>query len=382
MPYESVDRLQKVLSETIFADRQDCKKAAGRALGVLVEVITFYLLKSWGFEKSISIERPLPEFGNAAITHNVEYSLHPILQEFDFAVSRVKLPLKSTHLFAELGAVGMDLRSFTPEAHTLLSSKRILRNSCHLARGPHSYLVATMKTDDFNADPLIAITEQFRRPFAIFECKRVGVEEGMKKGPQTIEKAKQGAYVAKTVSSLHKLRMLHGELQGLIYRSDGTIHTAPYEALVSEIVASQEPDLLSHFVMTVGLVSNHGNWFTSENHNKELKVLAQSYDWLLFLSDHGLAQFITDLLLAPVPGLDAARNAFLASNSAAKTVNSFTKVSMDYSADRVLEQYFAANRDVIESWFNVISPTGHSIAELRMQLSELRQKNWKEIHQL
>ena len=43
-----------------------------------------------------------------------------------------------------------------------------------------------------------------RRPFAIFECKRVGVEEGMRKGPQTIQKAKQGAYVARTVSALQK----------------------------------------------------------------------------------------------------------------------------------------------------------------------------------
>ena len=43
-------------------------------------------------------------------------------------------------------------------------------------------------------------------------------------------------------------------------------------------------------------MSNHGNWFTSGNQNKEMKVLAQSYDWLLFLTDDGLAQFITDLL--------------------------------------------------------------------------------------
>ena len=46
-------------------------------------------------------------------------------------------------------------------------------------------------------------------------------------------------------------------------------------------------------------MSNHGNWFTAKNHNKELKVLAQSYDWLLFLTDKGLAQFIDELILNP-----------------------------------------------------------------------------------
>ena len=39
----------------------------------------------------------------------------------------------------------------------------------------------------------MALTDLFDEPFAIFECKRVGVEEGMRKGPQRIEKAKQGA---------------------------------------------------------------------------------------------------------------------------------------------------------------------------------------------
>ena len=68
---------------------------------------------------------------------------------------------------------------------------------------------------------------------------------------------------------------------------------------MAEVIASDNPELLSHFVLTIGVVSNHGNWFTSENHNKELKVLAQSYDWLLFLTDAGIAQFIDEVLLHP-----------------------------------------------------------------------------------
>ncbi|MHB1937292.1 MAG: hypothetical protein ACYCOR_11990, partial [Acidobacteriaceae bacterium] len=81
MSYASVDQLQKVLVEKVFHYAKDSKKAAGRALGTLVEIITFYMLKSWGFEHSVAIERALAEFGNPDITHNVEYSLHPILRQ-------------------------------------------------------------------------------------------------------------------------------------------------------------------------------------------------------------------------------------------------------------------------------------------------------------
>ena len=53
----------------------------------------------------------------------------------------------------------------------------------------------------------------------MFECKRVGIEEGMTKGPQTIEKAKQGAYVARMASSLQKIRSESGEMQGIFIKA-------------------------------------------------------------------------------------------------------------------------------------------------------------------
>lgn len=55
-------------------------------------------------------------------------------------------------------------------------------------------------------------------PFAMFECKRVGVEEGMKKGPQTIEKAKQGAYVARAVSGLQRVPRSNGSISAVVRR--------------------------------------------------------------------------------------------------------------------------------------------------------------------
>lgn len=87
MAYKSVDQLQKILSEEVFHYTKDAKKASGRALGTLVEIITFYLLKSWGFENSVAIERSLTEYGNPDITHNVEYSLHPILRKCELYVA-------------------------------------------------------------------------------------------------------------------------------------------------------------------------------------------------------------------------------------------------------------------------------------------------------
>lgn len=378
MVYESVDRLQKVLTREVFAYAKDSKKAAGRALGTLVEIITFYLLKSWGFEHSIAIETSLQEYGNPDITHNVEYSVHPILGQFPLDVNNPRFSLTATRIHSALRAKYPSLPPYVATNARLLSRDRILRNSCVIATDEQARLVAFLSSID--ADALhMSVVLQHIKPFAMFECKRVGVEEGTKKGPQTIEKAKQGAYVAKAVSSLQKIRLPSGTLRGIIFKQNG-LYSKPYAELISEVIMSNVADLLRDFVLTVGIVSNHGNWFTSENHNKELKVLAQSYDWLLFLTDEGLSQFITELLLKPQPVLEPAKIAFLASYNAGKAKNQFTKVQMNYEADQVLQTYFHDNRDRIEHWFNIITPRTSSIDDLKMQLSLLRDKDWARIH--
>jgi hypothetical protein len=113
--------------------------------------------------------------------------------------------------------------------------------------------------------------------------------------------------------------------------------------------------------------------------NKELVVLAQSYDWLLFLTDKGLAEFICDIVLSKNPGVMAAKQAFQSSYSANKKKNSFTKVQMALDADKVLQDYFRTNGKKIESWFNVITPVKQSLATLRKQINTLSKKNWPEI---
>lgn len=78
MSYESVDALQRTLTTSVFQYAADKKKAAGRALGTLVEIITFHTLRTWGLRDNIVIERSVPEFANPRIAHNVEFSLHPV----------------------------------------------------------------------------------------------------------------------------------------------------------------------------------------------------------------------------------------------------------------------------------------------------------------
>ncbi|MCX5644187.1 MAG: hypothetical protein NTZ17_05810 [Phycisphaerae bacterium] len=379
MSYPSVDQLQKVLTEEVFHYAKDSKKAAGRALGTLVEIITFYALKSWGLERNVAIEKPLPEFGNDDITHNVEYSLHPSTPLITAAFNRDALPITAKKIAKNQRLAELGISADSMKSHALLSKDLILRNSCTVCDLGETFINAYLDQIG-EAGGRYSVVTLRHRPFAIFECKRVGVEERMRKGPQTIEKAKQGAYVARTVSALQKIRLTDGSLGGLIQKRDGSFRHGDYYKLMAEIIASGDPELLSRFILTVGIVSNHGNWFTCENHNKELKVLAQSYDWLLLLTDTGIAQFIDELLFHPAKELMAAKEAFLSSYTGKKGANQFTKVRISLAADAALQSYFKSHMEGIEGWFNIIAPVGKRLAVLKDELDTLKRKNWQEIH--
>ncbi|MGB0991288.1 MAG: hypothetical protein ACPG32_02350 [Akkermansiaceae bacterium] len=381
MSYPSIDTLQKTLADTVFSHTKDRKKAAGRALGTLVEIVNYYLLRSWGFRNSIAIERRLSEYNNAIITHNVEYSLHPILQSEQFCIEEPKLPLSTAKLKKTLPAGIYGFQTSSLKNFQLLASNLTLRNSCTLADDPNKGILMSHLESYSSSRAQIEIDVLHPQPWAIFECKRVGVEDGMKKGPQTIEKAKQGAYVARTISSLQKIRLPDGKLGGLIYNENGEPEIGEHSILIDRIVNSDSDKTLQQFALSVGLVSNHGNWFSSDNKNKELEVLAASYDWLVFLSDRGLTEFIQELLLDPKPLLKPARNAFLSSYSKEKKKNCFTKVQMNLEADAVLQKYFEHHKEKIHNWFNVISPHNENLTTLQQQLAELRDKNWATIHE-
>lgn len=387
MSYESVDKLQKVLADEVFNHTKDPKKASGRALGTLVEIITYYLLKTWGLNNQISIERGLVEYGNPDISHNVEYSLHPIVRNSFLFIDKSEKSITSNVILKALTLSKFDLNGFEIKNNQLLSNN-ILRNACTIAISENSFLLCSIKSDI--GDKLeLHIYEQNKKPYAMIECKRVGIEEGMTKGPQTIEKAKQGAYVARAASSLQKIRSESGEMQGIIYKSDGTYIIKPYLSLMDEVISSSDKELLRKFILTIGVVSNHGNWikktksgelnFSEENFQKELMVLAQSYDWLLFLTDKGLSDFIDKLLLNPTPEVKFLRETFLYSYAEGKKKNQFTKVQMNIEADRILLNYFRENLSTVESWFNIISPTQKNLLSLKNELEELKNKNWEKI---
>lgn len=377
MAYESVDKLQKLLADNVFSHTKDPKKAAGRALGTIVEIITYYLLKTWGMNNQISIERGLEEYGNPDITHNVEYSLHPIIRTTTVNVAKTDKSITANTILKAIDSSKFDLDGLERKSNLLLSNG-ILRNACTIATSNNSFLLASIKAD--NGDTLeLHIYEQSKKSYAIFECKRVGVEDGMIKGPQTIEKAKQGAYVARAASSLQKIRTDKGELYGIIYKIDGTFIVKPFVELMEDVIYSNDKELLRRFILTVGVVSNHGNWFTSNNPNKELKVLAQSYDWLLFLHDKGLSEFIETLLLNPKIQHLLIRETFLASYIEGKKKNQFTKVQMNLKADKILLEYFNKNLENVESWFNIISPNNKELSSLKNELNELKNKDWAAI---
>lgn len=334
-------------------------------------------MKTWGFNHSTSIERGLAEYGNEDISHNVEYSLHPIIKEYEVTIANDENSVTSTKILQALEGIA-DISKFERKTNNLLDKYNILRNACTIAESKETFLLASFKSFGQEKHTLY-IFEQLQKPFAMFECKRVGVEEGISKGPQTIEKAKQGAYVARVASSLQKIRTNNGEKYGIIYRSDNQPYIKPYIELMEEVIYSSDSELLKKFILTVGVVSNHGNWFTSENQNKELKVLAQSYDWLIFLTDNGLAQFIDELIFNPSQEFICVQKAFKNSYTADKKRNIFTKIKMDMDANTALLKYFTTNQDRIERWFNVISPEVKTIYDLKNEITELRSKNWGEI---
>ena len=376
MSYESVDALQQALTKEVFHYAKDAKKAAGRALGTLVEIINFYLLKAWGYENHIAIERRIPEYANPELTHNVEFTLHPTEKIATFQLKETDLPFTAAKIRKQVKTI--DWKKEGMKSTQLLSKTGLLRNSCVVYEYNNQLIIAYLG-DKYELGWNVSVEKLRSHPFAMFECKRVGVEEGIKKGPQTIEKAKQGAYVARVVSSLQKLRMSDGTIYGVFHLASGELRYEPYERFLKAVVNSEEPDLLRHFILTVGMVSNHTNWFASDDRNKELKILAQSYDWLLFLTDIGLAKFVEELLLKPDQKYKEVKEAFENSYTGAKGKNRFTKVQMAIKADKAIQEYFRENLADIESWFNVISPAKMTIRELKNELKSLSSKNWRKI---
>lgn len=372
MSYQSIEAVQEALSNTTFAKRKDSRKAAGRALGTLLELITYYLLKDYGLLHNMCIERPLYEYANDEISHNVEFTLHDskTITSFGYPDNASLTPARisaSAHLNYGSSFVK---KSNNPYKQGLLKNAATLYES--------SDTIVNAYAD--SATNTLTICELGTAPFAMFECKRVGIEKGMKKGPQTIEKAKQGAYVSRMVSRLQRFKRLDGSVAGVIEDESGNIEIGDYDEMLVKLISEGNAADLRDIVVTVGVTSDHGNWFTSEIQNKETRVLSQSYDWLLFLTDEGLTQFINDVLLganAKMPETKKAFDACYDDNSTNKV--SFTKTSLPAKADAELTQYFKSNRTEIANWFNVLTPANRTVRDLMNELKALTSVAWEEV---
>lgn len=358
--FESVDALQNMLARDVFSETHSAKKAAGRALGTLVELITFYMIRDWGLEGGLAIERGLPEYGNKSITHNVEFTLHPASNSREIAIGDKSKSLTLRQIAKAAEASGLHVSLDTNRPKTLRTATGLLRHAALCGEEQGAFWIAHMVgvADDF------LLTRLLEKPYAMFECKRVGVEEGMTKGPQTIEKAKQGAYVARTVSGLQRVPLQDGRVAAAVEDAQGALVThANYYEFLRNAIDRGDLAQLANVVLTVGVVSNHGNWFTAETQNKEMRVLAQSYDWLLFLTDSGLAEFVQDVLHGSQESLASVRAAFRASFGRANGSTSFTKVTIDEHADAELTEYFAQEQPW-DRWFNVIAPAPSEVKQI------------------
>ena len=370
----SIETIQDRMSNDIFAHTKSPRKASGRAMGTIVEIITYYLLLSWGARKSLSIEISLPEYDRNEITHNVEFSLHPQFKTYELKIDGQSNSITGRKICEEMMTKhNIDIKN---HKNTLFTKHGVLRNACLIHKelvNQECRFIANM-IDYGNVE----VTQQSISPYMIFECKRVGQDAKNNKGPQAIEKAKQGSYVAKTVSSLQKIRDGEGNSIGILYEGEKTPTIKPYDELINELIQTDNIKRLKKFIVTVGIISNHGNWFTAENQNKEMQVLSSSYDWLLFLTDEGLTKFINEVILNS-ESYPSINKAFKQSYSKDNTTGTkFTKVNMDYKAHRELIKYFTDNNMAVESWFNIIQPNHGTIDQLREQMQLLCDKNWED----
>ena len=187
MAYKSVDALQKSLSDSVFSYAKDRKKAAGRALGTLVELVTFYILRAWGLRDHILIERSVPEYGNPAITHNVEFSLHSIVRSEARTILKPDLPVTVAKLREHFPFEPDSTTDAPRPTNQLITSDELLRNSCVLFETSTGPVVANVDAID-RRELTLTFSELSSTPFAIFECKRVGVEEGMERVRKRLKK--------------------------------------------------------------------------------------------------------------------------------------------------------------------------------------------------
>jgi len=141
LSFESIDALQRTLADRVFHYAADRKKAAGRALGTLVEIVAYYTLCAWNLSDHIVIERRVSEFANPEILHNVEFSLHPVRSKHRVKISPLSLPITPAKIRRHLPL----LKEHELKSTQVLSKDAIKRNAAVLAELEEGPIVANIE---------------------------------------------------------------------------------------------------------------------------------------------------------------------------------------------------------------------------------------------
>jgi hypothetical protein len=366
----SVDDVQKILMDKIFSKSEASKKAAGRALGTIQEIIVWLLLDAHGLGNRTILEYRLPEYARPHITHNVEFSINPQRK-----VEQVRLE-SELHKTIKLPQSIIDRHSV--QKTSLNRSVRVIDHNSQFQRPVRLINPSFVKNvEEWQADALYfgqyidnnqgSVVSVSKMPVAFIESKRVGLEVGTTTGPQTIEKAKQGSYTALRCSKLQKV-FLPKMTCGVIAKNVGEqIKLRPYDEVWEEIIASKDIELLNGIIRSVIFLSDHINWYVNGIAKKDLTILQQSYDWTIWINDQGLVNFVTDCIL----GNEEVFGAF-SRNYTERTPGSlgfFTKNRIDDRVYRILLSYFNRNlQRILKDWLCVLGPSGKQFSDLVTEL--------------
>lgn len=357
--FDAIDEAQMALSNEIFDSTRSPKKASGRAIGTLQEMLAYSILHYHNLDDRIYLEYPLPEQGLEEVTHSVEFSIHPKIGTKPAAVSGRKhdnVTLQDTDAEDLYGEDSERLKKVRLVQHDddydVIHTNPSLLKLDDLKNWPYNNIPIGRLADE--GDKEIVLLDP--QPVGFIECKRVGLEEGTTSGPQTIEKAKQAGFVALRTSRLQKIITSDGKKGVLV--NDGSVEYDDFEKLWESKLSSQNPSDLRGIVRSVLFFSDHGNWFPGNEESKDVKILKSSFDWAIWVEDDGLIELVEFVL-----NDTDMRRAFELHVDSSKTI--LTKSKLESRARQAMLRFVEENWESLsENWLTVLEPEGKSIEDL------------------
>lgn len=357
-PYDQMRNIQVALSDLVGG-----QKTAGRRLGMILEIMTFLFFQSQGLASSMRKGNQLPSFAIDA-THETDFSFHPVLQsttqiftnqQQQVGVSRQPVPSRQFPISEQLSLLDPD--SLIP-----IMKDKIIQNSnvnplavIAVPEGdrkdsgnPSGQKICsniTSLSSETGTRCDVSINRLANSAYAKVECKRVGIELTADSAPQTIEKAKQGAYAADHASSFQSIYTRGGEKLGVMLGD--RIRVGPYDQLRNQIINGEIPGMLEGYCSTLFVFSEPSNWQTSNGvWKKDLEVLRASFDWVMYLEDEAFIHFCENFHLADSEGGD---------NSVRNWIHDNAKLSqIPWNAYNELMEYVRENPPA--EWFAVHTP--------------------------